>query len=157
VAAPALTGLPERLADEPDWARRFGRVDAALLGALDASRVRPDREVAWAWRELLRTDGAVPVARLAEETGWSRRHLLTRFRTQVGLAPKAAGRVLRFNRAAGLLATAPSGTIADLAARCGYADHAHLDREFRALAGCTPTRYLSERAGTVPNSSILPG
>lgn len=157
VAAPVLTGLPDRLADEPDWTGRFTRVDAALLGALDASRVRPDPEVAWAWRELQRTAGAAPVARLAEDTGWSRRHLLTRFRTQVGLAPKAAGRVLRFNRAAGLLATARSRTISDLAASCGYADHAHLDREFRALAGCTPSRYLAELAGTVPNSSILPG
>jgi transcriptional regulator GlxA family with amidase domain len=84
------------------------------------------------------------VAALAAGTGWSRRHLLTRFRAQVGLGPKAAGRVLRFRRAADLLAAGPAGTLADLAVACGYADHAHLDREFRALAGCTPTTYLAE-------------
>jgi AraC-like DNA-binding protein len=34
-------------------------------------------------------------------------------------------------------------TIAEIAADCGYADHAHLDREFRSLAGCTPTEYVA--------------
>ncbi len=144
LGAPVLTGLPERLADEPDWPRRFARLDAALLDALNGSPVRPDPQVAWAWRELERTDGATGVAQLAEGTGWSRRHLLTRFRAQVGLAPKAAGRVLRFRRACALLTGGGAGSITDVAAACGYADHAHLDREFRALAGCTPTRHLAE-------------
>jgi AraC-like DNA-binding protein len=142
--APALAGLPERLAAEPGWPQRFARLDAALLGALDASRVRPAPEVAWAWRELVRTAGATPVTRLAAETGWSRRHLLTRFRDQVGLAPKPTARVLRFRRASGLLAGRTGRSISDVAATCGYADHAHLDREFRALAGCTPSEYVRE-------------
>lgn len=153
---PPLRGLAERLRHDPDWPSRFARIDATLLALLDAARVRPDPEVAWAWGRLVRTSGAVGVADLAAGTGWSRRHLLTRFRNQVGLAPKAAGRVLRFQRAAErlvptLAAGGPdarvAGTIADVAADCGYADHAHLDREFRALAGCTPTEYL---AGWVP-------
>jgi AraC-like DNA-binding protein len=145
--APALAGLPERLAADPSWAQRFARLDATLLGALDASRVRPDPEVAWAWRELVRTAGGTPVSRLAAETGWSRRHLLTRFRDQVGLAPKPTARVLRFRRAAGLLADRTAGqvSISTVAATCGYADHAHLDREFRALAGCTPSQYVHEQ------------
>jgi AraC-like DNA-binding protein len=59
--------------------------------------------------------------------------------------------VLRFDRATRLLAPASvySGTttlaspsISDVAAACGYSDHAHLVREFHALAGCTPTEYL---------------
>lgn len=152
LGVPALHGLPERLRHDPDWASRFARVDATLLALLDASRVRPDPEVAWAWGRLVRTSGAVGVADLAAGTGWSGRHLLTRFRAQVGLAPKAAGRVLRFRRAAGMLVpTLAAGgpgargdaTIADVAADCGYADHAHLDREFRTLAGCTPTEYVA--------------
>ncbi|MBN9097688.1 MULTISPECIES: helix-turn-helix transcriptional regulator [unclassified Pseudonocardia] len=149
---PALGGLPERLCHDPDWESRFARVDATLLGLLDASRTRPDPEVTWAWGRLVRTSGAVGVADLAAGTGWSRRHLLTRFRSQIGLAPKAAGRVLRFERAAGMLVPTLAerdhgarahATLADVAAACGYADHSHLDREFRSLAGCTPSEYVA--------------
>ncbi|MCE3554764.1 helix-turn-helix domain-containing protein [Pseudonocardia sp. RS11V-5] len=101
---PGLAALPGRLADAPDWPRRFARVEAFLAGRLLADRVRtPDPEVAWAWQTLVRRAGAVGIAELAVETGWSRRHLLDRFRAQVGPAPKAAARVLRFERAAGLV------------------------------------------------------
>jgi AraC-like DNA-binding protein len=150
---PELAGLPARLADEPDWPRRFALLDDVLLRRLDTSAARPDPEVAWAWRRLHRSAGRVGVQELADDTGWSRRHLLTRFRTQVSLTPKITARVLRFQRAARLLVpgsvydgtppTAPP-SISDVAAACGYADHAHLVREFHALAGCTPTEYLAE-------------
>lgn len=96
LAAPALAGLPERLADAPDWASRFAVVDAVLRGLLDGAP-EPSPEVAYAWSALSRR-GDLRVADLAGATGWSRRHLLTRFREQVGVAPKQAGRVLRFAR-----------------------------------------------------------
>jgi AraC-like DNA-binding protein len=57
---------------------------------------------------------------------------------------------VRFDRARRLLAArawcaGPRGvSLAALAADCGYFDQAHLDREFRALAGCAPTRWLAE-------------
>lgn len=154
LAVPELAALPVRLAEDTTWAARFARIDAALLGLLGAASVRPDPEVAWAWGQLLRSGGSVTVRRLAEGTGWSRRHLLTRFRDQIGLAPKPAARVLRFRRAADLLVPGSghgggpgrptARSIADVAAECGYTDHAHLVREFRALAGCTPSQYVAE-------------
>ena len=152
LGVPALAALPVRLASDAGWPARFARLDATLLALLDASRARPDPEVAWAWERLVGTSGRIGVAALADGTGWSRRHLLTRFRTQIGLAPKPAARVLRFQRAAELLVPVladggPSArvprSLADVAADCGYADHAHLAREFRSLAGCTPTEYLA--------------
>lgn len=159
LAVPALSALPEQLADAPDWPARFARVDAALLGLRAAARRLPDPEVSWAWRQLRRTDGSAGVAELAEGTGWSRRHLLNRFRDQVGLTPKIAGRVLRFERAARLLVPvladggpgAPAElSISTVAAECGYADHAHMIREFRALAGVTPSAYVAEWQTAVP-------
>ncbi len=57
------------------------------------------------------------------------RHCLAAF----GYGPKTLGRILRMNRA---LDMARAGTaFADVAARAGYADQAHLARDVRALAG----------------------
>ncbi|MEJ2886778.1 helix-turn-helix domain-containing protein [Actinomycetospora aeridis] len=149
--APTLAALPDRLAHAPSWADRLALVDDALAGLVADSPARPDPEVTHAWTRLCRARGRVAVSTLADETGWSRRHLLTRFRDQVGLAPTTAGRVLRFREAARLLvpgahgATEPSAArVADVAAACGFADHSHLVREFRDLAGVTPTRYVEE-------------
>jgi AraC-like DNA-binding protein len=104
-------------------------------------------EVAWAWRRLLRSGGTARVSELAAETGWSSRHLTSRFRAEIGLTPKAAARVVRFHRTRDLLvahAAADGFRLADLAVTCGYFDQAHLAREFRALAGCPPSQWLAE-------------
>ncbi|MGO8883630.1 MAG: helix-turn-helix domain-containing protein [Streptosporangiaceae bacterium] len=67
----------------------------------------------------------------------------------MGLTPKAAARVVRFDRARRLLqqrALRPAQPVlARLAADCGYYDQAHLAREFRALAGCPPRQWLAEQ------------
>jgi AraC-like DNA-binding protein len=51
--------------------------------------------------------------------------------------------VIRFESAHRLLAASPRSRIADIAARCGYYDQAHLDRDWRALTGLSPTAWLS--------------
>ncbi|MEU5993389.1 AraC family transcriptional regulator [Spirillospora sp. NPDC047418] len=130
--------LVDRLAGAPSWAARFDLLDGFLLRRLDAGPA-PDREVARAWR-LLDGDPAVTVADLAADVGWSRKHLTNRFREQAGLPPKVMARVLRFRRAVGLL-TGGAG-FAEAASACGYYDQAHLNREFRALSGCTPTELV---------------
>ena len=47
----------------------------------------------------------------------------------------------RFQLARGLLGRRP---LAEVAARCGYSDQAHLSREWLALSGCSPTTWLRE-------------
>jgi AraC-like DNA-binding protein len=135
--------LTERLLSTDDWSERFALVDRALLDRI-VDAPDPDPAVAWAWDQLERSHGQVPVNVLADEIGWSRRHFGVRFRNAVGLAPKPTGRVLRFRRATDLLARGPVRSIADVAAACGYADHSHLVREFHALAGCTPSQYVDD-------------
>jgi AraC-like DNA-binding protein len=138
------TELTDRLASAPGWGKRFDLLDRVLLDRA-AEGPEPDRAIVWAWDQLRRSHGQVPVHVLAEEIGWSRRHFGARFRAQVGLAPKPTARILRFRRATDLLASGPVRSIADLAAACGYADHSHLVREFHALAGCAPSQFVADR------------
>jgi AraC-like DNA-binding protein len=88
--------LAEQLRDTPSWRQRLALMDRFLLERLDRGP-RPSPEVGWAWRRLVATGGAVPIGQLACEVGWSHKHLLTRFRRQVGLRPKTAARLIRFD------------------------------------------------------------
>jgi len=141
LGAPAAR-LVERLHDAGGWETRFALLDHLLLGRLaGAAPVAPEVEHAWA--RLKGADGAVAVATLAAEVGWSRRHLAARFHDDVGLPPKTVARILRFERVTGTLRAGGGAALADIAYACGYADQAHLNRDFRAFAGTTPTAFVA--------------
>jgi AraC-like DNA-binding protein len=162
VPAPDVLGaaglrIHERVRAAGSWHARFAVLDAELGRLLSDEVPAVAPEVSRAWRLLLRSGGRVPVAELAAETGWSSRHLASRFRAEIGLAPKEAGRVIRFHRASRLLRPGhgPGYRLADLAAACGYFDQAHLAREFRALAGCPPSQWLAEEFRNVQAAGRL--
>jgi AraC-like DNA-binding protein len=147
VLGPVAAEIYERVRATPTWAGRFAVIDEVLLRHLhDGPAVSP--EVTRAWRALLTSGGTAAVADLAGEAGWSVRQLGTRFRTELGLTPKEAARVVRFDRARRLLqrrvAAGGLPDLAALAAACGYYDQAHLAREFRGLAGVPPSRWIAE-------------
>lgn len=147
---PDAARMEEALALEPNWERRFARLDGILLRAL--GRVTGERgrgslaspDVARAWVRLVGSDGRVRVDELAREVGCSRKHLGVRFREQVGLSPGRAGRVLRFARAVALLSD-PTLRIGEIALACGYYDQAHLNRDFRAMGGTAPTTLRAQQ------------
>ncbi|WP_239154078.1 AraC family transcriptional regulator [Amycolatopsis sp. FDAARGOS 1241] len=134
--------LPARLHEAADWPARFAILDSALAAHV-SSGAPPAPELGEAWRLLRGSWGCVRVGELASEIGWSRRHFGERFRAEVGLAPKQAARVLRFERA-GRLLRARSFDLASVAVTAGYYDQAHLSNEWRALAGCSPRTWIAE-------------
>lgn len=136
--------LVEELRDTRDWDARFDLLDATFVARLAEGRP-PAAPVAWAWRRLDETGGRLEIGSLALELGWSRKHLIARFREQIGLPPKTLARVVRFSRAMGLLTSDEPIGLAQIAYRCGYYDQAHLNRDFREFAGATPTDVLSRR------------
>ncbi|WP_238013545.1 AraC family transcriptional regulator [Dactylosporangium sp. AC04546] len=133
--------LRERVAAAPTWVDRFRIVDEMLARRVNPAAL-PAPEVRHAWRRLCAADGPVALSELTREIGWSQRYLSRRFGVEIGLAPKVASRVARFDRARRLL-IAHHGAygLAALAADCGYYDQAHLTREFTALAGLPPARW----------------
>jgi AraC-like DNA-binding protein len=131
--------LVERLADARGWDARFALLDDMLAARL--ANMQPSREVAWAWRRLRETHGRVAVGELAAELGWSRKRIVARFRDEIGLPPKAAARLLRFERARELAGAMSWG---ELAFECGFADQSHLIAEFRRVTGRTPETFLQD-------------
>jgi AraC-like DNA-binding protein len=150
VLGPFAEQVRERLLAVEGWPARFAALDEALLQRVNQARLpEPGPEVTHAWNRLLATAGQVSVARLAADVGWSTRNLNRQFSIELGLGPKAAARVIRFDRARRELqrrATAAGRppALAEIAADFGYFDQAHLAAEFSTLAGCPPSRWLSE-------------
>jgi AraC-like DNA-binding protein len=128
--------VEDRLRAAASWDERFTIATEILGRRLDA-RPPVDPEVAHTWRRTLAGRGRVRVEGLADEVGWSRERLWSRFRSQLGITPKRAARLVRFDHAAHLLAAGHAA--ATVAADSGYVDQSHLHREVKAFAGVTPT------------------
>ncbi|MEU5286251.1 helix-turn-helix domain-containing protein [Streptomyces sp. NPDC020755] len=138
--------LVDRLRTATTWAARFAALDELLLRAVGRSgggecvpRVRP--EVAEAWRRLVAARGRVQIGAVAAELGWSRRYLAERFHSEVGLLPKTFARVLRFEHAHELATAHDPLPWADVATLSGYADQAHLVRDWSEFTGRSPTAW----------------
>ncbi|MFI6985917.1 helix-turn-helix domain-containing protein [Embleya sp. NPDC050154] len=142
------TGLTEQLAAVPDWEGRWRVVENALARRM-ADAPTPSPVVAEAWSRLRACHGRLSVKDLAAATGRGTRRLQMLFREQIGLPPQSVSRILRFQRALTLPPHA-CRSLADRAAACGYHDQAHMNRDFRDLAGLTPAqlRLLADRAAS---------
>ncbi len=139
--------LVERVRAAATWDERFAAAEDVLRRAAGGSDPAP--EVAEAWRLTLASGGRLRVAEIARRVGWSERHLTARFRAETGLGPKQAARVVRFDRARRALTARPRPDLAALAAATGYADQAHLTRDWRAFTGLSPLRWLAAEFGFV--------
>lgn len=146
----AASRIRERLGELPSWEDRFAFTDAVLARRLDerspvSSAVDP--AVAWAWNRIVVDGGRVRIDHLAAELGWSRKRLWSRFHSYIGLPPKAAAKLVRFDRAVHRLVAGEGA--ARVAADGGYCDQSHLHRDVMAFTGTTPATVLDEPFLTV--------
>lgn len=119
----------------------LARLDGPDEEGLLANRMVDDAETN---RDLL------TVADLAEHLRVSVRTVQRLATKYVGLSPAALIRRRRLQGAAELLRQQPDLNLADLAAELGYADHAHLTRDFQATLGFTPSGYRRESTSEAP-------
>ncbi|MER7130338.1 AraC family transcriptional regulator [Streptosporangium saharense] len=133
--------ISEQLGEISSWQDRFALIEALFARRSEAgSPVEP--EVAWAWHRIVGSRGLVQMEWLADELGWSRKRLWSRFRTQIGLPPKRAAKLVRFDHAVHRLASGQA--VAGVAADGGYADQSHLHRDIVEFAGVTPATVAHE-------------
>lgn len=149
-----LAALPDRLAGAAGWPGRFEILDE-VLGAAVTEAVPAPAEIGWAWQRMLGAGGRVRVGSLAGEVGWSRRHFGELFQRELGLSPKQAARVLRFERATMFLRDRGYVDLAELAVGCGFYDQAHLTHEWRSLAGCSPGAWIAEELPFLQDGELL--
>jgi AraC-like DNA-binding protein len=146
--------LSERLAEQAGADAKLAALEAALVARIaDAERCDPLVEAGVAW---LASSPSARVRELCRSAGVSERHLLRRFNAAVGYGPKTLARILRLQRTLVLHRTcgAPPG-LAGLAAEAGYADQAHMSRDFAELAGASPAALLPQAASALDLSDLF--
>jgi AraC-like DNA-binding protein len=145
--------LRERLCESPTHEARFRCLEQTLMNQLQSkSPLHPG--VQFALERFSATGSGASVAETVRASGLSHRRFLTLFTAQVGLSPKLFCRILRFRRLHDVAQHTRRIDWARLAQECGFFDQSHLAREFRKLAGITPTEYEHDlRSG----SEVLDG
>lgn len=148
--APALAEAVTAAMTAGEVADRHERAVAAFADWLLA-RVPPADDEARLANALVELVGADPsllrVEDAAAALGVSVRTVQRLARRYVGITPVAMIRRRRLQEAAERLRTEPGIPLADVAADLGYADHAHLTRDFRAVLGITPSAYRRDSGG----------
>jgi AraC-like DNA-binding protein len=91
-------------------------------------------------RQMIEAHGSVSVRSLALRSGLGERQFRRRFTPAVGLLPKEFARVRRL-RWACVRMVLERQSLVDLAGQSGFADQAHLSREFVSVVGAAPASF----------------
>lgn len=134
------TRLQERLDEAVADEAALALVEEALVARRRVAARPPGLREA-----LAAIDGGASIGAAAKGIGRSPRTLNAWFDEAIGLSPVAWARLRRLQRALRLAELEPDWST--VAARAGFADHAHLCREFRAIVGVTPTGWRARRHG----------
>jgi len=157
LVGPAAAELAERCDAARSVAARF-RIVAEWIAARLARTRGMDEAIAWAVARLDESGGTVPIRELRAHVGMSKARLAGLFREQIGLTPKLYARVVRFHQTLGLLQAGGPGRLTDVALDGRYYDQPHMNAEFRALGGLTPSEFLASRHpvgdGTTANDGV---
>ena len=134
--------LHDRLAAAPDHAARAALCDDTLLAYRDVRGSTGRSSIAGrAVAAIERGRGMASVADLSAAAGLSPRQLRRLFEAEVGMTPKLYARIVRLDAALSARRAAPDRPWTDIAHDLGWFDQAHLDKDFRVLAGSTPTDF----------------
>ena len=121
----------------------FSRWLASRVGAVE----EPARQANALMEVLMGERAALTPEEAATRLAVSVRTLQRMTHRHVGLSPAAMIRRRRLQEAAQRVREQPDVELASIAAELGYADHAHLTRDFRAVLGIAPRAYRSEVNG----------
>lgn len=149
IGEPAAAEAEATLSAAVDLEDRRDALVGLVAGWTERTSIDPEAERVL---DILASSPRAGQRQLADAASLSVRSLRRLSLRQFGYGTATLARILRFQRflAAASLTPQP-GSLAMLAARAGYVDHAHLARDCRALTSLSPTAFLAEYFPTFPD------
>lgn len=90
---------------------------------------------------IFRNQGNIRVEKLAEETGFTARHIDKMFERCVGISPKLYSQIIRLQTSMNRIMEEKDKLLVDIALDCGFFDHAHMNRTYRKLIRCSSGEF----------------
>jgi AraC-like DNA-binding protein len=139
VWGPRTADLQERLAGAATPRQRVELLERALLARL--ARRRAHHPAVRVGLGRLGCPGG-RTREVARAAGLGERRFGELFKSEIGIGPKAFGRIRRFQGAFARVRQGDTPDWARLAADSGYFDQSHMIRDFVEFSGLSPARYL---------------
>lgn len=105
------------------------------------SRMAPNGMLGKAGEAMRAAGGTLPISQVAAAAHASVRTLERNFKQAAGYTMKDVSGLMRFEQVRNHLWHYPAASLAGLAQELGYADQAHLSREFKRYSGTTPAAF----------------
>lgn len=129
-------GLPEKASIE----LKINHIDSYFIGKLkNVFELEP--QIVYAIDLIRTTKGQLPLVEVASSSCLSLRHFERKFKTVIGISPKAFSKVVKFKYAISYLKRNDRISLYSVAIDCGYYDQAHLIKDFRAFSGNSPSDF----------------
>lgn len=136
--------LRKKIISEKSIPKKFELLEHYLLSIMKPQQVQQEK-----FSEVLQFLSQSPelanIKSLAAKMGVSQKHLITLFSRQVGLTPKALGRIYRFQKVIAALENNKAIDWLQMSTDCGYYDQAHFIRDFYAFSGIRPSHYSLQK------------
>ncbi|GHT08248.1 AraC family transcriptional regulator [Bacteroidia bacterium] len=85
--------------------------------------------------------GQISPVEIASEVCLCQRHFERKFRAAIGISPKTFSKIVRFKNALKCLKNTKKNDLLTVAVNCGYYDHTHLIKDFKAFSGEAPSYF----------------
>lgn len=119
---------------------KIKHIDSYLIHKL-ADIFVPDKQIIYAIDLIRNTNGLLSLNNVADRSCLSLRSLERNFRNVVGISPKTFSKIIKFKYTLSFLREHKDTSLFTTAIECGYYDHSHLFKEFKALAGDIPSYF----------------
>ena len=145
---PAPSDIDDAVAN---LSRRDSITPDVVVPLLDPMFARPaararDTDRVDAFARLVTEDPLLSVGDVAEELSVSLSTLERLTKRWLGVTPKTASRIVRYNRVWSALHSPDPSSWAEISIDLGYTDQSHFANEFRTFTGVTPAKYLEQRS-----------
>jgi AraC-like DNA-binding protein len=146
----SFTDFCSRMMEAQDNMQRIRTAEKYLSGML-TKNFRAYDFGARAAEVIRRRHGMLTQDELISEVPLSPRQLQRVFRSQYGMTPKEYMRIARLNAVQRYMLAGSVPDFSDITHACGFADQAHLIREFKSFAGSPPRSFTKQRHKFIVN------